>query len=127
MERTPGDFVQNTTCQKLPTEKCPAGCVQQGGVDECHEKTVTTSVEVPEEVCNINPLKTCREATKLVPKLEPTQECTVVPREKCQLKFSKPNSSQSFLVTKWCRDASNFKNDTLGLRTQFYLEEMFIT
>ena len=127
MEKTPGQFVLNTTCTKLPNELCRQSCGHQEEVEECHEKKITSVVEVPEEVCNINPLKTCRDATKLVPKLEPTKECTIVPMEKCELKFSKPNTSQKYLVTKWCRETLQAKNSSLDSRPQFYLEEMYIT
>ena len=36
------------------------------------------------EICDLNPQKTCRFVTKLVPKLEPVRECTVVPKETCR-------------------------------------------
>ena len=127
MERTPGKFVMDTNCEKLPVEMCGQGCVSEEGVEECHDTVVTSVVDVPEEVCDINPLKTCREATKLVPKLEPSQECTVVPKERCELKFSKPNTSKKFLVTKWCRNLSHSNTSILDMKSQFYLEEMFIT
>ena len=123
MERLPGDYVQNITCEKVPRQLCSAECVKQGGMEECHETTVTTAVEVPEEVCNVNPVRYCREGTKLVPELEPVEECRVVPRENCELKFSSPAPSQSYLVTKWCRHPVQRQNNN----SLFYLEEMFVT
>ena len=35
---------------------------------------------LPQEICDLNPQKSCRFATKLVPKLDPVRECTVVPK-----------------------------------------------
>ena len=67
------------------------------GPEECHDKVVVTVVDVPEEVCDLNPVKSCRFATKLVPHLSPTHECTVVPKEVCVLKFSTPQQVQKLL------------------------------
>ena len=33
------------------------------GAEECHDKVIVSVVEVPEEVCDLNPVKTCRFAT----------------------------------------------------------------
>ena len=57
--------------------------------------------------CDLNPQKTCRFATKLVPKLEPVQECTEVMKETCQLSFTKPKTVKKPLQTKWCLDVSD--------------------
>ena len=58
-------------------------------------------------MCDLNPQKTCRFTTKLVPKLTPKEECTVVPRETCHLSFSAPVAGKKPLVTKWCMDDDN--------------------
>ena len=50
------------------------------GEEECHEKQEPSIIEVPEETCDLNPMKTCRFATKLVPKLDPVRECSQVPK-----------------------------------------------
>ena len=75
-----GKFLADTACEKLPIEICGAGCTYEDGEEECHDKVVTTVISVPEEVCDLNPQKSCRLSTKLVPKLEPVRECTVVPK-----------------------------------------------
>ena len=106
LEKSPGKFVADTACEKLPTELCGAGCSYEEGPEECHDKVITTVTDVPEEVCDLNPQKTCHYATKLVPKLKPTHECTIVPKETCTLKFSAPRQVQKPLVTKWCLDPS---------------------
>jgi len=104
VEKQPGKFVGDTACEKLPVEICGAGCVFEEGAEECHDKTVTSLVDVPEEVCDLNPQKTCRFITKLVPKLKPEHQCTIVPKETCTLKFAQPRQVPKPLATRWCLD-----------------------
>jgi len=106
VEKSPGKFVADTSCEKLPVELCGQGCQMEPGQEDCHDKVVVSVVDVPEEVCDLNPLKTCRFATKLVPHLSPTHECTVVPKQVCVLKFNTPEEVQKPLITKWCLDPS---------------------
>ena len=104
VEKSPGKFVGDTKCEKRPTELCGAGCNFEEGPEECHDKQLVSLVEQPEEVCDLNPQKTCRYATKLVPKLMPKHECTIVPKETCLLKFTTPKQTRTPLLTKWCLD-----------------------
>ena len=125
VEKQPGKFVGDTACEKLPVEICGAGCVLDEGDEECHDKVIVSLVDVPEEVCDLNPQKTCRYVTKLVPSLSPEHQCTIVPKETCILKFSQPeqvcnlhftqkdiyDAETAFyfqvpqpLLTKWCLD-----------------------
>ena len=104
VEKQPDKFVGDTGCEKLPVEICGAGCTFEEGEEECHDKVLTSVVDVPEEVCDLNPQKTCRFVTKLVPRLKPTHQCTIVPQEVCQLKFSSPQQIKKPLLTKWCLD-----------------------
>ena len=94
----------DTTCEKLPVEICGAGCVTEEGPEECHDKQIDSLVDVPEEVCDLNPQKTCRLVTKLVPSLDPKEECTTVPKETCNLRFSQPSLERKPLRTEWCLD-----------------------
>jgi len=121
VEKQPGKFVGDTGCEKLPVEICGAGCTFEEGPEECHDKTIASLVDVPEEVCDLNPQKTCRFVTKLVPRLSPEHECTIVPKETCVLKFSQPRQVPKPLLTKWCLDPtpaapgqSYDENDALG-------------
>ena len=57
-------------------------------------------------MCDLNPQKTCRFATKLVPRLKPSHQCTIVPKEVCTLKFTTPRQVKKPLLTKWCLDDS---------------------
>ena len=104
VEKQPGKFVGDTGCEKLPIEICGAGCTFEEGPEECHDKTIATLVDVPEEVCDLNPQKTCRFVTKLVPKLKPEHQCTTVPKETCTLKFTQPEQVDKPLLTRWCLD-----------------------
>jgi len=104
VEKQPGKFVGDTACEKLPVEICGAGCTFEEGPEECHDKVITSLVDVPEEICDLNPQKTCRFETKLVPKLAPKHECTIVPQEICNLKFSQPRQVPKPLQTRWCLD-----------------------
>jgi len=104
VEKQPGKFVGDTSCEKLPVEICGAGCTYEEGAEECHDKTIASLVDVPEEVCDLNPQKTCRFVTKLVPKLKPEHQCTIVPKETCTLKFTQPKQVPKPLLTKWCLD-----------------------
>jgi len=104
IEKQPGKFVGDTGCEKLPIEICGAGCTFEEGPEECHDKVLVSLVDVPEEICDLNPQKTCRFVTKLVPKLKPEHQCTIVPKETCTLKFTQPQQVEKPLLTKWCLD-----------------------
>ena len=107
IEKQPGKFVGDTKCEKQPVDICGAGCTTSEGPEECHDKTVMSLIDIPEEVCDLNPQKTCRFQTKLVPSLKPAHECTVIPQEVCNLKFSNPEVVDQPLKTKWCQDPSD--------------------
>jgi len=104
VEKQPGKFVGDTSCEKLPIEICGAGCTYEEGPEECHDKVIATTVDVPEEICDLNPQKTCRFVTKLVPKLTPEHQCTIVPQETCNLRFTQPQQVPKPLQTRWCLD-----------------------
>merc|ERR1711874_326369 len=104
VEKQPGKFVGDTGCEKLPVEICGAGCTYEEGPEECHDKVIASLVDTPEEVCDLSPQKTCRFVTKLVPKLSPVHECTIVPKETCILRFTPPHQVEQDLPTRWCLD-----------------------
>ena len=72
--------------------------------EECVNEEAETLEDVPEETCDLNPQKTCRLVTKLVPSLKPKQECTTVPQETCSLRFTQPKRLSKPLRTEWCLD-----------------------
>ena len=104
VEKRPGQFVGDTTCEKRPIELCGQGCRMEQDAPQCHDKEIDVLVDVPEEVCDLNPQKTCRFVTKLVPSLKPEHECTVIPQEVCNLKFTPPQQVDKPLKTRWCID-----------------------
>merc|ERR1712033_158084 len=80
-----------TGCTKEPRELCaPAGCGFKQGEEECYDKTQTVVQDAPKEQCSLEPQRTCKHVTKLVPKLEPTEECVGVPKEVCTRSRTNP-------------------------------------
>ena len=104
VEDNPGHFIADTKCEAIPKEICGQGCVTEEAPEECHEKNIDSLVDVPEEVCDLNPQKSCRHVTKLVPSLRPTEECTKVPTEVCSLTFGQSKIIKQPLRTEWCMD-----------------------
>ena len=110
-EIRPGKYVGDTACEKIPVEVCGAGCSYQDGAEECHDKLVTSVHDTPEEICDLNPQQICRFIIKLAPKLEPVKECSSVPKESCQLKYSTPTISKRPILTKWCLDEEDLDTE----------------
>ena len=69
---------------------------------ECHEKTTDVLHDVPEEVCDLTPRKVCRPVTRLVPSLQPSKQCTSVPRVTCLMVLGEPRLVNTPLKTEWC-------------------------
>ncbi|XP_040576415.1 uncharacterized protein [Lepeophtheirus salmonis] len=96
-------YSPQTECKKVPRELCgPSGCVPQPGPEECFDKKETIVQEVPEENCNLEPQKSCKQVTKLVPSLKPVEECVDVPKEVCSRSRKNPRKVQKPVVKKWC-------------------------
>ena len=113
-----------TGCTKEPREICaPAGCgfkkvldnlkqtcvhtfadtstLYQGPL-ECYDKVQTVVQDAPKEQCSLEPQRTCKHVTKLVPKLEPIEECVDVPKEVCTRSRTNPRKVKKPVVKKWC-------------------------
>jgi len=92
-----------TGCTKEPRELCaPAGCGFKQGAEVCYDKTSTIVQDAPKEECSLEPQRTCGHVTKLVPKLEPTEECVDVPKEVCTRSRINPRKVKKPVVKKWC-------------------------
>ncbi|XP_023321813.1 uncharacterized protein LOC111696443 [Eurytemora carolleeae] len=92
-----------TGCTKEPTELCaPAGCGFKEGAPLCQDKIKTIVQEKPTEECDIEPVRTCKHVTKLVPKLEPREECVDVPKEICTRSQTNPTKVAKPVIKKWC-------------------------
>ena len=96
--------ITSTKCEKLPFDVCGQGCVIVEGEEECEEEEAESLLEVPEETCDLVPMKTCKLVTKLIPSLKPQEECVSVPNEVCSLVFSQPKKIMVPLKTEWCLD-----------------------
>ena len=96
-------YTPETQCAKVPFELCgPAACPVEPGPEECHDKKETIVQEVPEEVCNLEPQRSCKFVTKLVPLLKPQEECVDIPKEVCSRSRKNPRKVQKPVVKKWC-------------------------
>ena len=62
----------------------------------------TVVVDTPVEQCDLEPQETCQQITKLVPQLQPTQECVQVPKEVCALSRLNPRVINIPYIQKWC-------------------------
>merc|ERR1712037_246621 len=92
-----------TGCTKEPRELCaPRGCGFKKGNPECYDKVQTVVQDAPKEQCTLEPQRTCKHVTKLVPKLEPTEECVDVPKEVCTRSRTNPRPVKKPVVKKWC-------------------------
>jgi len=96
-------YSPETDCKKVPRDLCgPSGCVLQPGPEQCFDKKETIITEVPEETCNLEPQKSCKHVTKLVPLLKPAEECVDIPKEVCSRSRTNPRKIQKPVVKKWC-------------------------
>jgi len=93
----------HTQCEKKPRELCGDGkCIPTPGPEQCHDKKETVVTEVPEETCTLEPQKTCKFVTKLVPLLKPVEECVDIPKEVCSRSRGNPRPVKKPVVKKWC-------------------------
>jgi len=96
-------YTPQTSCRKVPKEACsPPGCGVKEGPVTCQEKVKTVISDNPVEDCDMEPLRTCKHITKLVPKLESVQECVDVPKEICARSKINPKKVQKPSIQKWC-------------------------
>jgi len=96
-------FTPITKCTKQPVELCgPSGCGFKEGEEECQEKTQTVVGDRPEETCSLDPQRSCKHVTKLIPALKEVENCFDVPKEVCVRSESNPRKVQKPVVKKWC-------------------------
>lgn len=96
-------YTPETDCKKVARELCgPSGCIPQAGPEECFDKKETVVQEVPEETCNLEPQRSCKHVTKLVPLLKPSEECVDIPKEVCSRSRVNPRQVKKPVVKKWC-------------------------
>jgi len=96
-------YTPETKCYKEPREHCaPRGCGFRNGSVECHDKVKTIVVDNPVETCEMEPVRTCKHVSKLVPKLVPVEECADVPKEICARSKTNPRKVKKPVIKKWC-------------------------
>ena len=61
----------------------------------------------------MEPLRTCKHITKLVPKLEATQDCVDVPKEICARSKVNPRRVKKPSIQKWCFTPTDGKQQAL--------------
>ena len=61
-------------------------------------------VAKPVEECDLEPQKTCRHVTKLVPYLRAVEECVDVPQEVCGVSRVDPVKKKRPSIQWWCID-----------------------
>ena len=122
IQKHTGQFVGDTTCKKLPVLLCGKGCVYQEGPLECHDDVVASVVQVPEELCDINPRKICKVVSRLVPKLQAVPECVSIPRETCSVSFGTPQRLKKPFRSRYCIDSSEDIQDTGAKQSTFSTE-----
>ena len=83
------------------SKKCLTYIFYQGPL-ECYDKVQTVVQDAPKEQCSLEPQRTCKHVTKLVPKLEPIEECVDVPKEVCTRSRTNPRKVKKPVVKKWC-------------------------
>ena len=107
LHATPGSNLKpQTWCQKEPRKICaPDYCEVVEGPEECHDKTLTSTVKKPEEVCDLQPSTHCRLVTNLTPHLESKTVCKEIPKEVCHLRLIQPKMVKKPVTLRWCTKA----------------------
>ena len=70
----------------------------------CENQVKAVIVSKPKEECDLEPMKSCRFITKMVPHLLPTEECVEVPQEVCGVSKIKPVKKQRPVIQLYCTD-----------------------
>merc|ERR1711962_413038 len=106
-------YTPDTSCEKVPKEMCrPRGCGIKEGPVQCRDKVKTVIVDNPVEECDMEPIRTCKHVTKLVPRLVASQECVEVPKEICARSKINPRRVQKPAVQKWCYTIEDYSSTT---------------
>ena len=83
-------------------ERCPLHCFLLQGPESCRDKMMVSTIQKPEEHCELQPQRHCRLITKLVPHLTTREVCKVIPKEICVLKLVNPHPVKKPITLKWC-------------------------
>jgi len=101
--QTVSKYMPMTSCRKVPIELCaPKGCMFKQGAEVCVDEVKTIIQDTPSEECHLEPQTVCNFVTKMVPRLEPVEECVDVPKEICSRQRRNPRKVSKPMVKKWC-------------------------
>ena len=78
----------------------------QGPV-ECRNVTKSLVIDNPVEECELNPMKTCKIVTKLLPELAAQETCMDVPKEICSKSKINPRRVKKPVIKKLCFKPTN--------------------
>jgi len=111
-------YTPETSCEKVPHELCaPIGCNLVEGPVQCRDKMKTVIVDNPNEECDLEPFRTCKHSTKLVPKLVASKECVDVPKEVCARSKINPKERERPAIQKWCYKPEDYEGSTTTTTT----------
>merc|ERR1712121_487593 len=92
-----------TWCEKVPKKICaPDHCNMIPGPEECHDKTIVSTIVKPGEICDLQPTTECQVVTNLIPHLIQKPICEDVPKEFCHAKLDSPKLVKKPITMKWC-------------------------
>ena len=94
-----------------------ANAITQGPV-ECREVPKTMVIDNPVEECEMNPIRTCKFVTRLVPKLAAKVTCIDVPKEICSKSKGKPRRVKKPVIKKWCFKPENKTESAVELEPE---------
>ena len=72
------------------------------GAAECRAEVRTVVTEQPRENCSLEPRRTCRLVSRLVPRLQEVQQCQQVPSQVCNTARQNPHRITRPIFKKWC-------------------------
>ena len=75
-------------------------------------------IDNPVEECQINPVRTCKFVTKLLPKLAAKETCMDVPKEICSKSRVKPRRVAKPVIKKWCFKPDNLTGSAVELEDE---------
>jgi len=97
-----------TFCSTTLIKDCEGEeCGFSEGEEECFDKTQSVVQKAPKMKCSLEPAVTCKNVTKLIPKLGPTEECVMVTKEVCKEKKVNRRVVKKPVARKWCYVPNN--------------------
>jgi uncharacterized protein YcfJ len=77
---------------------------------------------VPEENCNMVPMKVCNPVSRVVPSLEPVTQCIDTPKEICENIQINKRKEMRPVVKKWCGPDPNAVTKGISFFAVFFID-----